>query len=395
MDPNATAADIEEVLLNILRENRPGKSDERGCNTHLEIYEREIQTRLLEPLLKARADAGMIGALDDLGHDTHFKACWNRAVEGTPEPWDCRTLAAAYVRAAVKPVPELLRKVYGKDYDAIDTALLSRLPDILTGAMRPDPVSVMGLSSWVEGRPLFAELGAGTPRLCEKGGADLEAAPAYKPCLTEAAGGTEYLGLMSFQGKGICHDTGIKAWQAFRKAQDSQNNAHVDLYGSMIGRILATLRDRRGLGISSQMLRQDESVSVDIREDGFVVYRGEVRGMKRVVDEGHFLCGPRAAFKKMFLTGGFTPEECDAYITALAKTSSAFLAAVPDGASERIHIDPETLMAFETDPDQMLYDLDPADAVPIFAAGTFPMPEMTTHRERVAAKIEAVSTPEM
>lgn len=169
MDPNATAADIEEVLLNILRENRPGKSDDRGCNTHLEIYEREIQTRLLEPLLKARADAGMIGALDDMGHDTHFKACWNRAVAGTPEAWDCRTLAAAYVRAAVKPVPELLLKVYGKDYDAIDAALLSRLPDILTGAMRPDPVSVMGLSSWVEGRPPLRGAGCRNPAAVREG----------------------------------------------------------------------------------------------------------------------------------------------------------------------------------------------------------------------------------
>ena len=63
MTPNA--ADIEEKLLQILKDNRPGK-EVRGCNTHLDIYERAVQKEIIEPLFKDLGEQGRIQDIDDL-----------------------------------------------------------------------------------------------------------------------------------------------------------------------------------------------------------------------------------------------------------------------------------------------------------------------------------------
>ena len=92
-----TPEDIEERLLTLLKQNRPG-TDVRGTHSHLEVYDRLIQKEILEPLLKERAAAGLVAKIDDLGNDMSFVSAWNRALDGKSMDWDCRQLAQPFVR---------------------------------------------------------------------------------------------------------------------------------------------------------------------------------------------------------------------------------------------------------------------------------------------------------
>lgn len=387
MTPNA--ADIEEKLLQILKDNRPGK-EVRGCNTHLDIYERAVQKEIIEPLFKDLGEQGRIQGIDDLGHDTEFKLVWNRALRGQCEDWDCRTLANLFITNAVRDVPDFFRVVFKDDYDAIDAAILKNLPDILSGGGM-GPYTGWGLKSWMTGEHVDIKMDGLQASFCARDGSTLEPPPryiAYKDS-DPSQEPVEVYGLMSFHCEEIDYDTSIKAWQAWSNALRSKELNRRDQYDSVVGRMLMNLLPLNEIGISQMMLRQDESVSVEAGPDGVIAYRGEVRGLKRLVDEGQFLCGPRARFAEILEAGGFSKAGAGAFLDTLAQSSSAFCALAPAGSSFRYMLDPETLMAFGQDGDDMLNDLDKADALPIMAAGTFEMPEMITHRDREARKLAA------
>ncbi len=387
MTPNA--ADIEEKLLQILKDNPPGK-EVRGCNTHLDIYERAVQKEIIEPLFKDLGEQGRIQGIDDLGHDTEFKLVWNRALRGQCEDWDCRTLANLFITNAVRDVPDFFRVVFKDDYDAIDAAILKNLPDILSGGGM-GPYTGWGLKSWMTGEHVDIKMDGLQASFCARDGSTLEPPPryiAYKDS-DPSQEPVEVYGLMSFHCEEIDYGTSIKAWQAWSNALRSKELNRRDQYDSVVGRMLMNLLPLNEIGISQMMLRQDESVSVEAGPDGVIAYRGEVRGLKRLVDEGQFLCGPRARFAEILEAGGFSKAGAGAFLDTLAQSSSAFCALAPAGSSFRYMLDPETLMAFGQDGDDMLNDLDKADALPIMAAGTFEMPEMITHRDREARKLAA------
>ncbi|MCE6958052.1 hypothetical protein LAZ40_03150 [Cereibacter sphaeroides] len=396
MTPTPTPAEIEDILLDILRANRPGMKV-RGCRSHLEIHDREVQKRLLEPLLKARAEAGLIGPLDDLGHDTAFVAAWNRAICGESEDWDCRSLALPFVRAALQGVPDMLRKLFNYDAGPIKGALLRRLPDILAGGDFQRPATCAALKSRVTGDHVWFRVDGFLPAFCRKDGAAIESAPKL-PAFFDVTVPDEapaLIGLIAFHGEGVTDDESQKAWEAWRAAE---GEAGLDRYGlaeSMAGSILRTRHSFRATGIFQVLLRQDESVSVEAGPDGFTLYRGSVAGLKRIVDEGLLLIGPRATFMKILVEGGFSKAGASDYLDRLAQTNSAFAATVPAGSSMRILVDPETLCGFDApDPYEMFSHASTAEAIPIFAAGTFPMPEMVSHRERLArAREPEASTP--
>lgn len=383
-----TPADLEAVLLEILRENRPGK-EVHGCHGHLEIYDRAIQKQIIEPLWRARAAAGLIGEIDDLGHRTEFAAAWNRAVQGKPGDWDCRSLALPFVRAACRDIPDFFDKVMSDKFDGIDEALLRHLPEILAGPGLTRPATCQALKSWVDGDFIWFCMEGPQIRLCDKSGQDISPPaeiPAFidlEPVSAEQAE-IAYLGLMSFHGTGVDYDDGQKAWQAWRDAAEAEKILRRDSWESMTGLAWHTVLSKSKLGFASQQLRQDECVSVEVRPDGFVVYRGSVAGLPEIVDEGQFFCGPRAAFTAMLEKGGFAADEAEAYLDRLVSAGSAFAAIVPAGSTERILIDAETLYAFDADPDEMVRCENLEEARPILAVGTFELPDMPSHRARAA-----------
>lgn len=387
MTPNA--ANIEEKLLQILKENRPGKNV-RGCANHLEVYDRAIQKEVIEPLFRDLGAQGQIQEIDDLGHDTDFRTVWNRAIRGQCEDWDCRTLASLFVRAAAKDVPDFFQVTFSDKFDPIDAALVKNLPNILSGRGM-DPYTGWGLKSWVTGAHIDIKMDGLQAIFCARDGSTLEPPPkyiAYKDC-DPSQDPIEIYGLMSFHSDEIDYDTSIKAWQAWSKALEDNELSRRDQYESVAGRMLMNLLPLNEIGISQMMLRQDESVSVEAGPDGVIAYRGEVRGLKRLVDEGQFLCGPRAKFMEILEAGGFSKSGAGAFLDTLAQSSSAFSALAPAGSHFRYMIDPETLLAFDQEGDEVLYDLNKADALPIMAAGIFEMPEMITHRDREARKLAA------
>jgi len=391
MTPSPTPADIEEVLIGILRENRPGIRV-RGCHGHLEVYDREVQKRILEPLLRARFEAGLIAELNDLGHDTAFTAAWNRAVGGNAHDWDCRSLAAPLVRAAVRDVPDFFEKVFDHQFDEIDDALLRHLPDILAGPGLNRPATCEGLRSWVDDEHVWVRFDGPVPVLCEADGSALRDPPRYRAFVERGTGEAEtpYLGLMSFHADGIDHEESQQAWSAWRKGVEKAGLMGGNTYRSMIRMMVANAGSLEALGLCHTTLRQDESVSIETRPDGFVVWRGSVEGLPSLVDEGQFICGPRSALTKLLLDGGFSPDQAEAYLDRLVEGGSAFAACVPAGATERVLIDPETLLGFDLPDDEMADCETSGEARAIFAAGTFPMPEMLSWRER-----KAVSPPEI
>ena len=390
-----SADEIEEKLLRILKENRPG-TKVRGCNNHLDIYERAIQKEILEPLLKDLGEQDLIQEIDDLGHDTHFKTVWNRALRGQSEDWDCRTLSSLFVTAAVRDVPNFFDQVFSSNYDDIDAALIKNLPVVLSGGgMRP--YTGAGLKSWVTGEHIDIQMQGLQACFCARDGGEFQPPPeliAYKDLETSKEP-IEFYGLMSFHASEVDHETSDMAWSAWRKACDEHKLDRRDQYESVLGLMLMNLGPLQTLGISHMTLRQDESVSVEASPDGFTVYRGEVRGLKRVVDEGQFLCGPRSKFMDFLEAGGFSKAGAGAYLDTLAQSSSGFSALAPAGSNFRFMLDPETLMAFEMEGNEMLYELNKRDALPIVAAGTFEMPEMITHRDREARKLAATLSSEI
>lgn len=395
----STPADIEEKLLEILRKNRPG-TDVRGCHSHMEIYDRAVQREILQPLWRARAEAGIIGEIDDDGHDTEFVAAWNRAVRGTSGNWDCRSLTLPFVRAACRDVPDFFEKVFAGDFDAIDDAILRNLPDILAGPGLKSPATCEGLTSWVDGKHLWFCMEGPQIRFCNKLGGALEKAlelPAHieikAPASAENAetsGPVRYFGMMSFHGKGIPYEEGQKAWQAWRDAADAAEICQRYQAESMLGLAVRTLGSRQKLGFASQSLRQDERVSIEAKPEGFIVYLGSVKGLPDLVDEGQFFCGPRAAFAEMLQGGGFGEDDAESYLDRLIASGSAFGAEVPAGSAERILIDAETLYGFDCEADEMAKSDRPEAALPILAVGTFAMPEMLSHRARQVPKRDYV-----
>jgi len=385
--PNPTPAEIEEALLEILRENRPGKRV-RGCSSHLEIYDHEIQNRILSPLFQARGEAGLVGPLEDHGHDTPFTAAWNRAIRGGSRDWDCRSLALPFVRTAIRPVPDLFEKVFADRYDEIDDALLRHLPDILAGPGFRTPSTGSGLRSWVDSGHVWFRFDGMAPIFCEQDGSPLRdppTLPAYADLIKEEA--ARYTGLMSFHGSDVSYEEGQKAWSAWRDAAEAQGLLERGSYESMLGMTLKNLRSRQALGLHWMTLRQDEWVSLERREDGFVAYRGTVEGLEQIVDEGMLLCGETASFLKLLTAGGFSETEAEDYLGRLSESGSAFTAEAPAGSMQRGLVDPEMLIAEDIDdPYEMAHATRVEDAVPIFAVGTFPMPQMRSLREIRAAE---------
>jgi len=387
MTPSPTPADIEDILIGILRKNRPG-TRVRGCHGHMGVYDREVQKRILEPLLRARFEAGQIAELDDLGHDTPFTAAWNRTIHGNAHDWDCRTLAAPLVRAAVRDVPDFFEKVFEERFDEIDDALIRNLPDILAGPGLTRPATCEGLRSWVDDEHVWVRLDGQSPVLCEKDGSALREPPRYRAFLERETGQEEtaYLGLMSFHATGIDHEEGQRAWSAWRIGADKAGLMGRDAYRSMIRMMVANAGSMNELDICWSTLRQDERISIETRPDGFIVWRGAVAGLPTLVDEGQFICGPRSALTALLTVGGFSPDQAESYLDRLVEGGSAFAATVPAGATERVLIDPETLLGFDLPDDEMAECETFGEARALFAAGTFEMPEMLSLRERSAHK---------
>lgn len=394
MRADATPAEIEAILREIIRDNRPGeKPGSRTFGNHLEVYDRAIQKRILEPLLKARAEAGLAEPIDDLGHDTYFAKAWGRALDGTSKEWDCRELAVPFVRAACRGVPYLWDKLFSGQLEAIDTALIKNLPGILTGKGFIRPTTFNGLNSWVTGERVWLRMSGLKPVLCNKDGSDL--APPRDIISdfdigpkSSAPLGREWIGLMSFHATGIDHDEGDKAFRAWFEATREIRSIHDRGERSMASLALVTLKSFDQLGILSFELRQDEWLSVQAGDEGFTVYRGAVEGLKQIVDEGLFLCGPRTKFMEMLEKGGFSKAGAGHYLDRLAQTSRAFSATVPEGFRCRACLDAETLYGFDMADHDTVHVDTVEEALPIFAAGTMEMPEMLSHRARKARAAE-------
>lgn len=383
MTPQPTAADIEDQLTAILKQNRPG-TQIRGCMGHLEVLSRLVQKEILEPLLKARGDAGLVSPLNDLGHDTSFASSWNRAITGESQDWDCRVLSETFVSAAIADTPRLAEKFNAGDFDDIENALLKNLPTFLTSGM--PPATSRSLMSWVDGSYVRVRVDGMQPVLEDPKGGDLTTArplAAYKDAgIDEDGTPIAFFGLMAFHADGIDDDESTKAWEAWRTAADNAQLLHRGYYDTMLGLSGRSYLSMKEFGISWQQLRQDESVSVEEGPEGVTIYRGAVKGMKQISDEGQFMAGPRSSFMKLLMEGGFSKAGAGSYLDRLAQSSSAFATTLPAGCNMRVMLDPETLYAFDMDDDDMIYDIDKSEAIPILAAGTFEMPEMISHRER-------------
>ncbi|NDV50185.1 hypothetical protein [Salipiger sp. PrR003] len=398
MTPTPTEEEVREIVFNVLSEN-PHGTRERGCHSHLEVCAYHLQTILFEPLLKARADAGMIEPLDDKGHDTEFTKVWNRALKGESKSWDCRELATLFLQEAIASTfPDDLNWFGAENAVLFDHALLTKLPGYLTGAGMPAATLVglgaNGMQSWVEGTQINARMDGYQLVLENMPNGHLKPAMDYRAHyfkdedIGDEDRSTEMFGLMNFQGDGIEHDEGVKAWQAWRDEADQKGIMHRFFWDSVAGMVTRSLKSKKDMGITWQQLRQDESVSVEAGPEGLVVYGGQVNGLKKLFDEGQFLCGPRDRFVDMLVNGGFSKGDAEHYLDRLVQGCSAFSATVPAGSKLRYNWDPETLYAFDMPDDEMIFDIEKSDALPILAVGTFEMPEMTTHRQRKAAALQ-------
>ncbi|MEP3667045.1 MAG: hypothetical protein ABJN42_09975 [Roseibium sp.] len=376
-----TADDIREELKKIFQSDEV-RDGVRGCHGTLQVYARLVQKRIVEPMLSER---GADVTFDDLGHDTPFKSCWNKAVRGESEDWDCRWLAEVFVNSSIENTDDIWNRMKNEGIEEINNDILNNLPDILLG-QSDKPLTGAGLRSWVTSELVFIKMNGDRPETCNEFGE-----PGQPPQLL--LGGmiddidlknTEIFGLMSFHGEGIDHDEGQKAWSAWRREMGAQGLDKRGRFDSLYGLAIHTMGSTTKVGVTSMMLRQDENVSVEITEEGVRVYRGQVNGLKNIVDEGEFICGRRQSLSRILVDGGFTAEEAEDYLDRLAATSSAFTAKIPDHSSIMYAIDPETLYAFDMGDDDMVYDIEKEEALPIYLAGNFPMVQMTTHRERQA-----------
>lgn len=387
-----TAADIEGILLDILRRHRPGECDDRGCNGHLEVYAREIQKDIIEPLFAARASEGLIKPLDDMGYDVPFVSAWNRAVAGEPEPWDCRQLAAAFVSAATKnthgSVQALIKALLNGKMDRIDDALLRNLPEILRGdmAVRLEGRSLM---SRYDRTNLVLEIGSGENRLMMKDRG--EVVPLSPPIPLKhkfkfevPPGQGQLIGIMSFHN-GRDHDVGDKLWQAWRdtlSANENLKSVGRHRFETDIGLTIHSMYAIKELGVVDVIMRQDEWVSVHQTAEGAILYRGKVDGCTHAVDEGNLLIATVDTWLGIFGKSGLSAEQVYQHLEALIAEKSAVTMSFPPNSAALANVDPGTLGAREFREFEGTEDLKISEATPLFAVGTFEMPEMMSYRER-------------
>ena len=388
MNPKPSATEIEMQLRTIVAES-PTEPHLNGCESPLEVYAYHLQKKIIEPLLIALAAEGIVSPLDDLGHDTGFVQAWNRALAGQPDAWDCRLLAALFINTATRNVPDLIEKIVTADLETVHNAVVVNVAHYLSGQGMPGG-SARSLKSWADGTLIQVRMDAFQPILETIKGTPLES-PRSLPAALDAEFDREetpfeIVGIMSFNADGIDHETGVAAWEAWRKKARSSGLMADRFWDSRMALMMRTMLSSHKMNISWQQLRQDEAISVSADEQGLTVYRGRVNGLKQIVDEGQFLCGPRSAFITFLKEGGFSKEGADAYLDALTSTDSGFRMTVPGSSIMRILTDAETLYGADMDPDETADNLDKGEAFPILAVGTFGMPEMTSHRERLATE---------
>ncbi|MBW3243277.1 hypothetical protein KUV57_11270 [Epibacterium sp. DP7N7-1] len=387
MNANPSATEIETQMRTIVAES-PTEPSLNGCDSPLEVYAYHLQKQIIEPLMAARAAEGLVSPLDDLGHDTAFVQAWNRAVAGQPEEWDCRLLAALFVNTATRNVPDLIEKIVTDDLDTLNEAVVANVAHYLSGKGMPAG-SARSLKSWADGTLIQVRMEAFQPILETIKGTPLEA-PKSLPASLDAQFDREdtpfeMVGIMSFHARSIDEKTSDAAWEAWRKKARSEGLMADRFWDSRMALMMRTVLSSHKMNISWQQLRSDEAISVSADEQGVMVYRGWVNGLKQIVDEGQFLCGPRSAFIAFLKEGGFSKEGADAYLDALTGTDSGFRVTVPGKSKMRIMTDAETLYGADMDVDETADNIEIEEAIPILAVGSFEMPEMIGHRERLAA----------
>jgi len=382
-----TKADIEQALLKILADNRPG-TEVRGCVSPLEVYAYQIQSQIIEPLWRARASAGLIDEIEDMGHQLSFTAGWNRAIAGESEDWDCRILANTFLWGALCGVPDMMGKQMAQEYDAIDDAILRNLPEILFGDASTR-WSSDALSSWVTGEHVRMEMDGLVPRFFDTKDRALRFPPPYRrhiDLVEMPERETCLYALMSFHGPDIDSDRAQRAWEIWRAATGKTGANKRGIYASLYGRMSRSMKTAYHLSMPVLDLLQDEAVSCEIRPEGAILYRGRVEGLEAISDEGKLVAGPRTAFIKMLVAGGFDRAEADEYLNQLVSARSAFQAPIPKGSSFRFALDPEIHLRRDAGEDweQNLHITQSREeAYPLVVAGCFGpnMPEMPTWRE--------------
>lgn len=384
-----TAADFDGAIREILAQNRPG-AQLRGCHSHMEIYAHRIHHAVVAPLLRELHKEGRIGPVEDHGHDLEFTQAWNRLISGAGEAWDCRSVTQLMLQASTPGVTIGMLMNLEDHIDRIDATILDNLPELLAGARFDRPSTTNMMTSWVTGRHVWARFAGLQPELCEKDGTALEPAElsiGSMPIELEQDQPIEMVGIIGFHASDIDHDTSDNAWVAFMSA--SRPYRRHDDWDSMAGLVRRQILCQEKLGISWLGLKQDEAVSVEAGPDGFTVYRGAVEGLKSIVDEGQFMIGSRTSWMKVLEAGGFSKAGAGAWLDQICATDQAFRATVPAGSSAQACIDPETQLGFDLGEHETSHSACAAEALPIFAAGTFEMPEMLTHRERKRAALAA------
>jgi hypothetical protein len=380
-------ADVEARVMDILRRHRPG-FEIRGCNSHMDVLAYAFHHELIAPFLRDQYDKGLLREIDDKGHRAEFTGAWNRVIRGQGKTWDCRSVGDMMVRCSIKDVPDLLQKLIDDEYDEIEQAIISNLPGILSGdASKPK----MGWStrSWVSGEHIAVKFDGLQAIPCNKDGLDLEP-PKDLPAFTythmfpkwEADEAHEIQAIMCFHGNGIDYDESQKAWEAWRAACNEAGTDKRGFYDSMQGLTVRNLLSITKAGVAHLSLRQDERVSFDISEEGLRLFLGSVTGLDTISDEGQLLIPKRDTWEQILTKGGFTPAEAADYLDRLVKANNAVKADIPAGAKSMVMMDPDTLYAEHMDDYDMIVDVPRDEAICIFAAGTFPMPEMIGAAER-------------
>lgn len=392
--PIPTIEDFEDKILEIMKENRPGGEGIRGCNNHLDVYDYLFHHELIAPLLKQAHDKGLIGPIDDKGHDTEFKTAWNRVIKGEGQTWDCRSIGDIFINACLWNVPDIFTKIFSGQFDEIDQAILSNLPEILSGS-GCRPTAGWSTSSWVDGSRISIRLEGLQAYPCDADGSELTAPEFFQPSIDISAFPKCDLdepavlqAIMSFHGAGVDYDEGQKAWQAWHDAAETAELLKHGYYDSMLGMVTRNMLSAYRIGVSFQSLRQDESVSFEITPDGMQIFLGRVEGLETISDEGELMIAKEETWIDILTAGGFPEADARDYLQRLSGTSSSFRAPVPADSKMRLMLDPETLYAAHMGDYEMVHGLPRDQALVIFAAGTFEMPEMTSHRERL--KTQAV-----
>ena len=219
MNPKPSATEIEMQLRTIVAES-PTEPHLNGCESPLEVYAYHLQKKIIEPLLIALAAEGIVSPLDDLGHDTGFVQAWNRALAGQPDAWDCRLLAALFINTATRNVPDLIEKIVTADLETVHNAVVVNVAHYLSGQGMPGG-SARSLKSWADGTLIQVRMDAFQPILETIKGTPLES-PRSLPAALDAEFDREetpfeIVGIMSFNADGIDHETGVAAWEAWRK----------------------------------------------------------------------------------------------------------------------------------------------------------------------------------